>query len=143
EHVFGPAVRVTVPIFNQNQGNIAKAEAELEKAIRFQTTLGNQINMEVRQAFTRYEKAKQELQLVESKILPEVDAAIARAAKAYREGNASLLLVLETNRQMLDSRLSQAQLRADVERSWAELERNVGRHIAGFCPACLLAPQPQ
>ena len=31
-HELGPGLRVTLPIFNQNQGNIARAEAELERA---------------------------------------------------------------------------------------------------------------
>ena len=87
-------------------------------------------------------QARRELQVLETKILPEVDASIRRADKAYREGGASLVLVLEATRQMLDSRLRQAQLRADLQRSWVELERSVGRRIVAACPPRLLPPVP-
>ncbi len=62
-------------------------------------------------------------------MLPEVEAAIARSRRAYQEGNATYLIVLETTRQFLDSRLRQAQLQGDLRRAWAELERSVGRRL--------------
>jgi cobalt-zinc-cadmium efflux system outer membrane protein len=36
---------------------------------------------------------------------------------------------LETTRQLLDSRLRQEQLRAELRRAWADLERSVGRRL--------------
>jgi outer membrane protein, heavy metal efflux system len=35
-HEFGPGLRFTVPLFNWNQGSVARAEAELERAVRNQ-----------------------------------------------------------------------------------------------------------
>ena len=66
---------------------------------------------------------------------PEVEAAIRRAQAAYQEGNVSIFVVLETTRQLLDSRLREAVLEADLRRFWAELERSVGRRLpAGPAP---------
>ena len=45
------------------------------------------------------------------------------------EGNINYLLVLEATRQLLDSYVREAQLEADLRRSWAELERSVGRSL--------------
>jgi len=39
------------------------------------------------------------------------------------------VLVLETSRQLIDTRAREAQLRADLTRAWAELERAVGRRM--------------
>ena len=129
-HEFGPAVRVTVPIFNWNQGNIAKAEAELEKADWQLLNLQDQIRLDVRKAYAQYDQARSELAILQHKTRPEVDAAIRRVQKGYQEGNTNYVIVLETSRQLIDTSLREAQLNADLRRAWAELERSVGVHVA-------------
>ena len=126
-HEFGPAMRMTVPIFNRNQGGIARAEAELEQLDRRRQTVHNQIVLDVRTAFARYRQARAELDFLREKTRPEVVKVIDRAETAYKEGNVTYLLVLETNRQLIDTFAREAQLRADLRRAWAELERSVGR----------------
>jgi cobalt-zinc-cadmium efflux system outer membrane protein len=128
-HELGPAFRFTLPVFNWNQGGIARAEAEVERAVRQQQTLHNQIILEVRRAHAQYLQARSELDVLKEKVRPEVETAIHQTQKAYEEGNTSYLLVLETTRQLLDSSLREAQLYADLRRTWAELERSVGHHL--------------
>lgn len=128
-HEFGPALRFTLPIFNWNQGNIARAEAELEKAVRNQQTVAYQIILDVQQAYLQYRQASAELEVLTTKVRPEVLALITRAQGAYQEGNVAIFIVLEATRQLLDNELRQAQLQADLRRSWAQLERSVGRRL--------------
>ena len=120
---------MTVPIFNRNQGGIARAEAELDQLDRRQQTVHNQIVQDVRTAFARYQQARAELDLLQRKTRPEVEAAIRRAEAAFKEGNVTYLIVLETNRQLIDTYAREAQLHADLRRAWAELERTVGRRL--------------
>ena len=138
-HVLGPAVRFTVPIFNRNQGGIARAEAELERARRNQQTVANQIALDVQRAYLQYRQGVTELSVLRTKVRPEVETAIRRAEAAYREGNATIFVVLETTRQLLDSRLREAVLVGDLRRFWAELERSAGKRLA---PPTLPAPAP-
>lgn len=133
-HVLGPAFRFTVPIFNRNQGGIARAEAELEQAQRRRVTVRNQVQLEVRQAFLRYSQAQAEYQLLHEKVRPEVEAAIRRAEKAYNDGGAPYLIVLETTRQLFDAYYREAQLQTDLRRAWADLERSVGRRLSQPSP---------
>ncbi|MCI0461463.1 MAG: TolC family protein [Gemmataceae bacterium] len=128
-HEFGPGFRVTLPVFNRNQGNIARAEAELERAERQRQTVRNQIVLDVYQAHYRYAQAGAELEVLDARVLPEVKDAIRRTELAYREGNTPYVVVLETTRQLLDSRLRWHQLQAELRRAWAELERSVGRRL--------------
>uniref|UniRef100_UPI0003825446 TolC family protein n=1 Tax=Zavarzinella formosa TaxID=360055 RepID=UPI0003825446 len=72
-HEFGPALRVTVPIFNQNQGGIARAEAELEQLTRRELVLRNQIITEVRLAAVRYEQARSEYEILLGKVKSEAE----------------------------------------------------------------------
>ena len=128
-HQFGPGLRFTVPLFNRNQGGIARAEAELEKAIRNQQTVADQITLDVHRAHLQYSQACAELEFLRTKVRPEVEAAIRRSQAGYQEGNVTIFIVLESTRQLLDSYLREVQLQADLRRSWAELERSVGNRL--------------
>jgi cobalt-zinc-cadmium efflux system outer membrane protein len=128
-HNFSPGFRVGIPIFNWNQGAIARAEAERERAIRQLRTVRERAIQEVRQAHTLYRQADADYRQWTVDIRPAVDEAVRRAENTYKEGGTSLLLVLETSRQLIDTRFREAQLRADLSRTWAELERSVGRKI--------------
>ncbi len=128
-HVLGPALRFTVPIFNHNQGAIARAEAELERAQRNQKTVAYQIILDVQRASLQYQQGAAELKVLLTRVRPEVEAALGRAQAAYQEGNVAIFIVLETTRQLLDNYLREAQLHGDLRRFWAELERSVGRRM--------------
>jgi cobalt-zinc-cadmium efflux system outer membrane protein len=128
-HQFGPALRMTVPIFNRNQGGIARADAELAQLERRRQTVHDQIVQDVRSAHARYQQARAELDFLQRKTRPEVEAALKRAEAAFKEGNVTYLLVLEVNRQLIDTYGRQAQLHADLRRAWADLERAVGRRL--------------
>lgn len=140
-HVFGPALRFTVPLFNRNQGGIARAEAERERAARNRQTVAYQIILDVQRAYLQYRQACAELEVLRTKVRPEVEAAIRRAQGAYQEGNVTIFIVLETTRQLLDNYLREAQLMADLRRFWAELERSVGTRLAP--PPEAPAPAPK
>ncbi|MBP3955855.1 TolC family protein [Gemmata sp. G18] len=129
-HEFSPALRMTVPIFNRNQGGIARAQAELDQLERRKVTVHNQIVQDVRTAHARYQQARAELDLLKNKTRPEVEATIKRARAAFEKGGVTYLLVLETNRQLIDTYAREAQLFADLRRAWAELERSVGRKLS-------------
>lgn len=126
-HVLGPGLRLTVPLFHWNQGGMTRAEAELEKAIRNQKTVEQQIILDVQRAYYQYQQACAELDVLHTKVQPEVEGAVRRAQGAYEEGNVPIFIVLETTRQLLDNYLREAQLHGDLRRFWAELERSVGR----------------
>ncbi len=128
-HELGPAFRATLPIFNQNQGGIARAEAEVVQLTRRELVVRNQIVTDVRLAATRYEQARSEYAGLVAKVKIEVEAAIQRSQKAYEDGNAGYLIVLETTRQLIDTNNREAQLKADLQRAWADLERSVGRRL--------------
>src|SRR5262249_31794263 len=121
---YKPGLRVGLPIWNWNQGGIARAEAERDRLVGAKATVHDRIEPEVRQAHLPYPPARRELDGWERQVRPVVEEAISRAQTAYQKGGAGLLLVLETTRQLLDARLREAQLRVDVRRAWAELERS-------------------
>ena len=135
----GPGLDFTIPIFHQNQGAIARAGAEVEKADRHYTTLRDTIALEVRQAYTRYFQAREALRIWDDQIVPGVEDAITRAEKAYLGGGTSLLLMLQTSRQLLDSQVQRAEAAAQLRRAAAQLERSVGWRVFETPAAALAA----
>ena len=130
-HEFSPALRMTLPIFQGNEGGIARAEAEWERAERGRVTVRDRIIMDVHLAHERFAQSRAEMDFLQSKVIPEVEAAISRADLAYREGDAPYIVALQTTRQLIDARFRREQLTADLHRAWAELERSVGRRLTG------------
>lgn len=128
-HEFAPAFRVGIPIFNWNEGAITRAAAEREQATRRLQTVRERAAQEVRQASTLYTQAAADYRQWTEEIRPAVAKAVRQAENTYKEGGTSLLLVLETSRQMIETRTREAQLRADLAKAWAELERAVGRKL--------------
>ena len=130
----GPGLRFTIPIFNRNQGGIAIADAQVQRAARQYVTVRDRVTLEVRTAHTQLEQAQQNLQLVRNEILPALQQTQELARRNYENGGAPYFLVLQTTTQYLDARTRELQLEADMRRAVAELERGVGTKLIAATP---------
>lgn len=137
----GPGMLVTLPLFHQNQGPIARAKADWDRARRQYDLLRDTVVLEVRQAHTRFVQAEADRAVWEDEILPVTAAAVEQAERAYQGGGVPLLLVLETSRQALSAKLRHAEAEAAVERAAAELERAVGRQL--FSQPSVIPAKPE
>ncbi len=125
----GPGLDVAIPIFNQNQGGRARANAQLAKAARGYITVRDRIVLEVREAHTRCLQAQESYDHWHERILPPLQQAVAQTEKALESGNVPLLLVLEATRKLSDARARESAAGTDLRRALAELERAVGGRI--------------
>jgi len=124
-----PALRMTLPIFNRNRGNIAIAEAQLQQAMRRYVTVRDQVVLDVRNSYATARQASGNLEMVKNEILPTLDTAVGLARKNYLDGGTSYFLVLQTTSQFLDARAREIRLSADLRQAVAELERSVGHRF--------------
>lgn len=125
----GPGVTIEIPIFNRNQGQRARADAEVVQSAWRYAALRDQVEGEVRDAMARLEQARKSLELLRTGLKPLVEQAIGQTETAYRNGDASYLNVLETTRQKFDAILREREAEAALARAHAELERSVGKKI--------------
>ena len=127
----GPGFRFTLPIFNQNQGAIARADAEVERADRRGGRLTDRVDpRRARGRTLRYRQARDDLAAWRTRRPAGAGARRYGLARAgVRAGQTPQVQVLDTNRQLLDARGREAQAAADARRAWAELERSVGRRL--------------
>ncbi|MGP1717574.1 MAG: TolC family protein [Methylophilus sp.] len=129
-HVLSPAVRVTVPLFNRNQGNINRATAEVEKAERQRQALLQQAQTELRQQFTRYQQSCTELNILTQQLKPLADQALQSAQVSYDKGDISYLTMLESSKQLIDANIQEAILNGAIYKAWAEMDRGSGNQLS-------------
>jgi len=125
----GPGLRLTIPILNQNQGATAHALADVERVRRQCIKLQDHIGLQVKQAYIKLMQAQQDLGIWREQIVPQAKLAVASAENALKEDGVSLLLVLETTRQLISARQRELEAAIEVHRAIAELERSVGRRL--------------
>lgn len=130
-HTLGPSVRTTIPIANLNQGNINRAEAELEKAELNLEALKQQAALEVRTAHLQYQQSCYDWNVLQDTLMPSVQQMIQLTEHAYREGDISYLQTLEANRQFVDTQMREVQLKAELIGKWAELTRSSSKQTDG------------
>ncbi|WP_232415393.1 MULTISPECIES: TolC family protein [Methylotenera] len=129
-HVLGPTIRTTIPALNQNQGEISRAEAELERAELNLEVLKQQALLETRTAHLQYQQSCHDWNVLQDELMPSILETMQLTQQAYAEGDISYLQTLEANRQLVDAQMRQIQLKAELIGKWAELMRNIGPKLS-------------
>ena len=81
-------------------------------------------------AAAQLRQAQENLAILQDQLVPSLREALQVARRAYDDGGAPYLLVLQTASQYLDARSRALDQVAALRRAWAELERGVGQQIA-------------
>lgn len=117
--VFGGSV--SIPLFNQNRGNIAKARAgtrSAETSVQFQRqVIQNQIEVTVETVeilFRQWEQIEQN---------PDTGSMLKTAESAYQDGRYSLIELLDTAKAWLDDRTNRINTISDYNIALFELDR--------------------
>lgn len=122
----GPGIDVSVPIFNRNQGGRLRALTELERASAAYVALQQQVGLDVREASTLFEQARQSREAWRATLVTPLEANLADAEDSFRTGESSFLFVLENSRRLIEARLREREIAADEQRAMARIERAVG-----------------
>lgn len=130
----GPGLDVELPIFGRNQGQIARADAEVQRASRAYLATRQRVDLEIREASVRYEQASKDAVLWRDGILRALDRDVDVAQRSYTAGEQPYLFVVETSRRSADARLRAIDAAAEVRRAQARLERAIGRRCGKDVP---------
>jgi len=122
----GPGLIAPLPIFNQNQGAIGRAEAEIEQTSWRAVALRQQVVAEVTQAHGQLAQARASLARWRAEVSPSLDRSVGHANEQFTAGEASYLVVLDATRRAIDGRLRVVELEADVRRALAQRDRSAG-----------------
>ena len=106
-----------LPIFNRNQGEIARAQAQqaqLETKVR---ALDNDIRSEVATAYAEYTSAREIVDTIETQMLSQARDVRATTEYSYRRGEASFIEFLDAQRTFNETMHSYNEARAEYARS--------------------------
>lgn len=120
------SVTFPLPLFNRNQGEVMKAEAELAAAEHAEKAVASRIEREVLQALAKFVTAAEKVARYEGGYLDKADRALKVTERSYREGAQSLLVFLEAERTYAESRADYLDTQFEHRQALLELERAVG-----------------
>jgi outer membrane protein, heavy metal efflux system len=123
----GPGLDFGLPIFNRNQGGVARAQAELQRAGSQYLAARQRVATEIRNATTQYERALAAAKEWRDTVLTPLEEQVQVADRAFAEGDVAYLFVIEMTRRLTDARLRTTEAKAEVGRALARVERAIGR----------------
>ncbi|NOT62171.1 MAG: TolC family protein [Acidobacteria bacterium] len=122
-----PGILAELPVFNRNQGGIARADAEVERAAWQFLAVRQRIAGETREAWNQYEQAQAALAQWQTQTLPLAEENVRLAERVFAKGDQSFLFVLDATRQFVEVRQRVAELQTDLRRALIQLDRSAGQ----------------
>lgn len=121
--------QVALPIFNQNQGGIGRAESEVERAAWRAESVRRQVIADVRQAHAQSLAAHEALSLWRARALPAAREAAEAARSAFARGEVAWQVVEDAALRENEAALREATLVAERRRAAAQLTRAMGGNL--------------
>ena len=130
--VTGPEIGVELPIFDQNQAQIARAEYVHQQATKMLETLERELTQDAHVALERARTAADNLRFYKESALPLREEGLVLAQGAYTAGRTTLLAVQEAQRSLLSARSGYVEALTNHSLAIVEVERVAGRPLNAF-----------
>jgi cobalt-zinc-cadmium efflux system outer membrane protein len=127
-HNYGLTMQVTVtlPVFNRGNAEVARSNALIEQLTLERDDARQRISAGIGQASLRLDAARRQVELYESRLLPDAERVRSLAEEAYRAGETGLLPVIDAQRAALEVRQGYLQALFDYQSALADLEQTAG-----------------
>jgi cobalt-zinc-cadmium efflux system outer membrane protein len=136
DFLLGPTIEVPLPIFDQNQAQIAKAQFRARELQQRYEEVEQRVIEGVRSALTQRRLAEDRVRIFEESLVPLQVSNLRLAEAAYQAGRESILTVLLAQGELIRTRLAHAVAVRELAVSAANLERQ----LSGRVPEFLIAP---
>jgi cobalt-zinc-cadmium efflux system outer membrane protein len=128
-NLLGVFFSAPLPVFNRNQGEIARAEAEGDRATRTVSAVETDLAGEVASAYEEFDASRQLLSEIERDLLKPTTDARTGTVYMYQAGATSLLDVLDAQRAYNDTMDTYYSAQAAYRRAQAKLTLVVGQEV--------------
>jgi cobalt-zinc-cadmium efflux system outer membrane protein len=126
DNTIGFGFSVPLRIFDRNQGEIARTQAEAQRSAAAQEALATQMLAEVDTAFTAMQTERGKLVLLRDNYLPKARQVRDTVDYAYRRGGLSLLDFLDAQRSYRDTSVEYVRALGNYWTAYYQLEAAVG-----------------
>ena len=117
---------VSIPLFNRNQGEVARAKSEHVRADFLAQAARNQVTQDVQIAYASFESSRERIRLYEHVYLSRSKESLDIQEFTFRQGAASILDFLDAERTYRAAQLAYRQQLANYLSNLAQLEAAVG-----------------
>jgi cobalt-zinc-cadmium efflux system outer membrane protein len=121
----GVQVGVPLPIFNRNQGNIRRAQADLAAAQQEIKRVRLALQQHLAAVFEKYATAQQQVEKYNRDILPNAGESLKLVSSGYRQGEFSYLVLLTAQRTYFQTNLAYLEALRDLRAAGVEIEGNL------------------
>ncbi|MGI8906635.1 MAG: TolC family protein [Candidatus Sumerlaeaceae bacterium] len=118
---------IEIPLFNRNQGGIAKAHAHAQKTYNDITIAFNEIRRDVEVAYQNYELAREQISTYNDGLKQASETAVSLAYVSYRAGASGYLDVLTARRLLQETEQGYIQALYDAATAKARLDKATGK----------------
>lgn len=132
--ILGPSIEMPLPIFDQNQAQIAKAQFRAKELQQRYEEIEQRVAEGVRNAFLQRRLAEDRVKLFRDSLVPLQEANLSLARTAYQSGRESILTVLVAQESLIRTRLDYAAAVRDFEVSTANIERQLAGPVPELTP---------
>ncbi|MHC4272462.1 MAG: TolC family protein [Planctomycetota bacterium] len=119
----GPTASLTLPLFDQNQAQIAKAEYAQLQSVRSYEDLYLGIAQDIRIAVDRATTRWGDVELYRDALLPQSETNLELTQSAYGAGTTGVLELIESQRALVEARRGHVVVWADAASSLSDLEQ--------------------
>jgi outer membrane protein, heavy metal efflux system len=130
EDFLGPEVELTLPLFDQGQGRLARRQGEFRAAERRLEQLAIEVRSEAREARLRLQAAFGLAQHYRQRLLPLQESLVDETLKFYNGMLVGVYDLLLVRQQQIQAARDYIAAVREFWVSWAELERAVGGRVA-------------
>jgi cobalt-zinc-cadmium efflux system outer membrane protein len=120
---------VPLPLYNRNQGEIARVRAEQEQLTHQMAALRAQVVAEVKTAYQEFRSATELVESIEQDLLKPAGQARDTAAYVYRGGASSLIEFLDAQRAFNETMQSYHEAQAAYRRAAIQLDTTVNKEV--------------
>jgi outer membrane protein, heavy metal efflux system len=121
------ALSVPLPVFNRNQGEVARAQTQQDQLGAKIRAVENDVSIEVANAYAGYAASRDVVKNIEDRMLTQAQNVRSVTEYSYRRGEASFIEFLDAVRAYNDTMQTYNSARADYARSLYTLDSIAGR----------------
>lgn len=130
--VAGPTLSVELPLFDQNQAQIAKADRQVEQARQRRDAAIIDAAQDIYAGLARLQAAKENARIFADEFVPTASRNVNLAEEGYRIGRVPFLSLLEVQRAYISTHTGQVEALRDAALAEIQLERVTGRPAAAW-----------
>lgn len=126
DEITGGSIGIAIPLFDRNQGGIARSEAAASGAVADLAATELAVRRSVADAYAHYESATAAVRALDGLVVGKLEESLALLGRALEAGKVSAGEVIVLQRELVDARRQQVQAELDLAMAGSDLRLAVG-----------------